>query len=253
MYLYVVPASIKVMVLKGVHDEAGHQGQQRTVYLTRQRFFWHGLEREVKAYVKCCRRCVVSKTPDPEARAPLESIITTEPLELVCIDFWSAEDSSNKSLDVLVVTDHFTKLAHAFLCPNQSAKSVAHQLWNNYFCVYGMPRRIHSDQGANFESALIAELLSVAGVQKSHTTPYHPMGNGSCERMNRTLGNMIQALPTRAEHRWPQALKSLTFAYNCTIHETTGFAPILLMFGRTPRLSVDSLWLCHREPRSCRL
>jgi hypothetical protein len=122
MYLYVVPASMKAMVLKGVHDEAGHQGQQRTVYLTRQRFFWHGLEREVKAYVKCCRRCVVSKTPDPEARAPLESIITTEPLELVCIDFWSAEDSSNKSLDVLVVTDHFTKLAHAFLCPNQSAK-----------------------------------------------------------------------------------------------------------------------------------
>lgn len=43
-FLYVFPASMKAMVLKGVHDEAG---QQRTVYLTRQRFFWHGLEREV--------------------------------------------------------------------------------------------------------------------------------------------------------------------------------------------------------------
>lgn len=156
----------------------------------------------------------------------------------MCIDFWSAEDSSNKSLDVLVVTDHFTNLAHAFLCPNQSAKSVAHQLRNNYFCVYGMPRRIHSDQGPNFESALIDELLSVAGVQKSHTMPYHLMGNGSCERMNRTLGNMIRALPTKAKHRWTQALKSLTFVYNCTIHETTGFAPFLLMFGRKPRLPV---------------
>lgn len=48
---------------------------------------------------------------------------------------------------------------------------------------------------------------------------------------------MIRALLTRAKHRWTQALKSLTFAYNCTIHETTGFAPFLLMFGRTPRLS----------------
>eukprot|EP00063_Salmo_salar_P049169 XP_014024004.1 PREDICTED: uncharacterized protein LOC106583892 [Salmo salar] len=94
-------------------------------------------------------------------------------------------------------------------------------------------------QGANFESALTAKLLSVAGVQKSHTTPYHPMGNGSCERINRTLGNMIRVLPTRAKHIWPQALKSLTFEYNCTIHETTGFAPFLLMFGRTPRLPVD--------------
>lgn len=78
---------------------------------------------------------MLSKTPEPAARAPLENIIMTEPLELVSIDFWSAEDSANKSLDVLVVTDHFTKLAHAFLCPNQSAKSVAHQLWHNYFRV----------------------------------------------------------------------------------------------------------------------
>jgi hypothetical protein len=70
-------------------------------------------------------------------------------------------------LDVLVVTDNFTKMAHAFLCPNQSAKAVALQLWNNIFCVYGLPRRIHSDQGENFESKLIAELLSAAGVQKS--------------------------------------------------------------------------------------
>ncbi|KAK7915390.1 hypothetical protein WMY93_011151 [Mugilogobius chulae] len=61
-------------------------------------------------------------------------------------------------------------------------------------------------------------------------------------RMNRTLGNMIRALPPRAKHRWPDALKSLTFAYNCTVHETTGFAPFLLMFGRVPRLPVDVMF-----------
>ena len=53
----------------------------------------------------------INETPEPEGRAPLESITTSRPLELVCIDLWSAEASSNKSLDVLVVTDHFTKLA----------------------------------------------------------------------------------------------------------------------------------------------
>ncbi|KAG1944175.1 interleukin-1 receptor accessory protein-like 1-A [Pimephales promelas] len=178
-YLYVVPDAVKTMVLKGIHDQAGHQGQQRTLYLARQRFFWLGLEKDVKEYVKCCRRCEISKTPEPEGRAPLQNIITTEPLELVCVDFWSAEDSANRSLDVLV-TDHFTKMANAFLCPNQSAKAVAHQLWHNYFCIYGFTGRIHSDRGANFESALIAELLKIAGVQKSRTTPYHPMGNGAC-------------------------------------------------------------------------
>lgn len=239
---YVVPSSLVKQVLQGIHDEAGHQGQGRTLSLARQRFFWVSLERDVREYVKCCKRCVVSKTPEPERRAPLESIKTSSPLELVCIDFWSAENSSGRSVDVLVITDHFTKLAHAFPCKDQSAKQVARLLWDRYFCVYGFPERIHSDQGANFESQLIHDLLEVAGVRKSRTTAYHLMGNGQVERFNRTLGGMIRALPPRAKQKWPQMLQSLTFAYNCTAHESTGFAPFYLMFGRVPKLPVDVMF-----------
>ncbi|XP_042170339.1 uncharacterized protein LOC121844379 [Oncorhynchus tshawytscha] len=68
------------------------------------------------------------------------------------------------------------------------------------------------------------------------------MGNEGVERFNRMLGNMIRALPTRAKHRWPRKLKSLTFAYNCTVHETTGHAPFQLMFGRTPHLPIDMMF-----------
>lgn len=163
-------------------------------------------------------------------------------MELVCIDFWSAEQTSGKVVDFLVVTDHFSKMAHAFPCHNQSAKQVAHRLWNDLFCIYGFPKRIHSDQGANFESKIIKNLLEMAGVKKSHTTPYHPMGNGLAECFNRTLGNMIRALPVKSKARWPQLLRTLTFSYNCTVHETTGFAPFYLMFGRIPRLPIDIMF-----------
>lgn len=239
---YIVPASLTEQVLQGVHDAAGHQGQARTLHLTRERFFWVGMERDVRDYVKCCERCVVSKTPEPEARAPLESVKTTRPLELVCLDFWSAEDRKGKSIDVLVITDHFTKLAHAFTCHDQSAKQVARQLWDRYFCIYGFPERVHSDQGATFESHLIRELLQITGVKKSRTTAYHPMGNGHTERFNRTLGSMIRALPPRDKQKWPQMLQTLTFAYNCTAHESTGYAPFYLMYGRIPRLPVDVMF-----------
>ena len=118
----------------------------------------------MRDYVRHCQRCTVSKTVEPEGRAPLETITSTRPLELVCIDFWSAEDSRNKSVDVLVITDHFTRMAQAFPCKDQTAKQVARVLWDRYFCVFGFPERIHSDQGANFESMLISELLRVSGV-----------------------------------------------------------------------------------------
>ena len=200
------------------------------------------MEQDVKEYVKCCPRCILAKTPEPSARAPLESFRTSAPMDLVCLDFWSAEDNKQRSVDVLVVTDHFTKLAHAFPCMNQTAKQVAKKLWDHVFCVYGFPERIHTDQGANFESELIAELLRLAGVTKSRTTAYHPMGNGGTERFNRMLGSMLRSLPLREKDKWPQQIQTLTFAYNATMHKTTGYAPFQLMFGRVPRLPVDVMF-----------
>ena len=117
---YVVPESLKDTVLKGIHESAGHQGQSRTLSIVRQRFFWLHMDRDVRDHVRHCQRCIVSKVLEPDGRAPLESIVTSRPLELVCIDFWSAEDSHNKSVDVLVITDHFTRLAQAFTCKDQS-------------------------------------------------------------------------------------------------------------------------------------
>ena len=152
LFQYVVPNSMKQQVLVGLHDSAGHQGRSRTI--ARQRFFWTGMERDIVNHVKNCRQCIVGKTPEPHARAPLANILTSEPMELVCIDFWTAEQGDNKSIDVLVMTDHFSKMAHAFPCKKQSAKQVARRLWNDFFCIYGFPKRIHSDQGANFESRL---------------------------------------------------------------------------------------------------
>ncbi|KAL1268799.1 hypothetical protein QQF64_034162 [Cirrhinus molitorella] len=111
-----------------------------------------------------------------------------------------------------------------------------------FFCIYGFPQRLHLDQGASFESELIAELLELAGVDKSQTSPYHPMGNSGTERFNRTLGNMLRSLPPRSKHKWPQMMQTMTFVYNCTTHETTGFAPFYLMFRRVLRLPVDLMF-----------
>lgn len=51
IFQFIVPDSKKQKVLHGPHDAAGHQGQHRTLSLVRQRFFWSGMERDVKNYV----------------------------------------------------------------------------------------------------------------------------------------------------------------------------------------------------------
>ncbi|KAI2665255.1 Gag-Pol polyprotein [Labeo rohita] len=63
--------------------------------------------------------------------------------------------------NVLVVTDHFTHYAQAFTCKDQKALTVAKTLCDKFFIHYGLPSRIHLEQGRDFESGLIKELLKI--------------------------------------------------------------------------------------------
>lgn len=67
------------------------------------------------------------------------------------MDFLTLEKSKGGFQHILVVTDHFTRLAHAIPTRNMTAKTTAEALYNNFITYYGIPSRIHSDQGANFE------------------------------------------------------------------------------------------------------
>jgi len=138
-----------------------------------------------------------------------------------------------------VITDHFTKFAQAIPTTNQTARTTAKALFDNFIVHYGFSSRIHSDQGRNFESNVIQELCKLANVSKTHTTPYHPMGNGMCERFNRTLLHMLGTLSADRKSNWKDYVPAVVHAYNATKHDSTGASPHFLMFGRHPRLAVD--------------
>ena len=150
------------------------------------------------------------------------------------MDYLSLEPSKGNIENVLVITDHFTRYALAYPSKTQTAQATARILWDNFICHYGFPEKFISDQGRNFESDLIKELCKIAGVKKLHTTPYHPQGNGQCERFNSTLCNMLGTLSEEEKSDWKSYLGCMTHAYNCTT-----YSPYYLMFGRHPRLPID--------------
>ena len=184
-----LPEVYRDIALAGLHDEARHQGRDRTMSLVKSRFYWPGMDGDIEKYVKNCPRC---------------------------------------------------RYAQAIPTRNQSAKTTARILFDNFICHYGFPSRLHSDQGRNFESEVIKELCSIANIDKSRTTPYHPMGNGMPERFNQTLLNMLGTLEDDQKSDWKTYVPSLVHAYNSTRHESTGYSPHFLMFGRHPRLAVDA-------------
>jgi hypothetical protein len=59
----------------------------------------------------------------------------------------------------LTAMDYFTKWPEVFANPNQDSSIVAEALVTNFFCRFGISRELHSDQGRNFESRLLQEVL----------------------------------------------------------------------------------------------
>ena len=109
----------------------------------------------------------------------------TRPLELIHIDYLMIEAPKNsrsqKDVNILIVTDHFTRYAQPYVTLNQKVMTVAKTLWDRFFVHYRFPEKILSDQGWNFKSKLIEELCLLTQVKKMRTTPYRTEGNGSCE------------------------------------------------------------------------
>lgn len=78
------------------------------------------------------------------------SLMASKPLEILALDFTTLDRASDGSENLLVVTDVFSKFTQAYHTPDQRASTVVRVLTDKWFYIYGVPRRIHTDQGRHF-------------------------------------------------------------------------------------------------------
>ena len=196
---------------------------------------------DVEEHIRSCPQCLWFKTQPKTAE--LNPIIAMRPLELVHINYLTIEPPSTSKMgndiNILTITDHFTRYTQAHITPSQKARVVEKTLWDQFFVHYGFPEKILLDQGRNFESQLISKLCKLTQIKKLRTTPYWPEGNGSCERFNRMLISMLGTLPDDFKSKWTQHISTLVYAYNCTCSNVTGFSPYYLLYGQHPLLPID--------------
>ena len=217
----VLPSAYREVALKGCHNEVGHLGLECMLDLMHDRFFWPHMA--VQEHIGKCCPCLAFKARQP--KAPLEIIMATHPLELVHLDFLCLEPGKDWEENVLVITDHFTRSTQAYVTRTQMAQTTAKTLWDKFIVHYGLPEKILTYQGCNFESQLVADLCELMGVQKIWTSLYRPQTNGQCERFNSTLTNMLGTLPKEKRSEWKNHVGTLVHGYNCTRNLAMGFSP----------------------------
>ena len=171
----------------------------------------------------------MSKGSPLRLHGKLQNISVGAPMDLVTIDILSGLPvASDGSKYFLVAVDAFTKWIEAYPLPDREAHTCMTAWYNGFFSRFSLPRQLHSDQGRNFESSLVQELCSIAGVCKTRTTPFHPRSDGLTERANRTVLQMLRATTSQHPQEWPSKIPAVLAAYRMTEHSSVSYTHLTL-------------------------
>ena len=238
----VCPMSMRAEVIQATHAEA-HLGFNKTLAVVRQRWYWPGMTSQVRQWIQACLPCQKSKPASHKSHNTRNKLWAGRPWQIIAVDLCGPlPETTRGNTEILVLADHFTRWYDAIPIPDGQASTVARVLDERIFSYFGIPEIIHTDQGSQFQSELLAECCKLWNCDKTQSAPYHPQGNSVVERLNRTMGNSLRAMLAESEHlEWDQLVPQIMRAVRATPHSSTGETPNYLMLGRETRLPHDLL------------
>ncbi|XP_041983391.1 uncharacterized protein LOC121736335 [Aricia agestis] len=135
------------------------------------------------------------------------------------------------------MTDRCTKWLKAIPVQEITAEVVAKAFYDNWIARFGVPLRITTDQGRQFESSLFRTLLQKFGITRIRTTAFHPQSNGQIERWHRTMKTALVA--RGASTQWADELPTVLLGLRTALREDTKVSPALMTYGTTLRVPSD--------------
>ena len=241
----VVPKHLIPTILKLSHNSltAGHRSAQKIFDLLKDKYHWIKMGQRIKEYVKCCTTCGLVKKDQHHLKAPLVPTVVYMKWERLQIDIVGPfYKTKNNNRFLLTAICAYTKFARAWPLSNVTSETIARKLVNEHFAIFGLPQIIHSDNGANFCSDLMAELYRLLGIRHTKSHTYCAFNNSAVERWHLTLE---QSITTQASHKprsWDQYVALSVLSYNCQKHSSTGYSPFKMMFGEEARLPLDLMF-----------
>ena len=214
--------------------------------------YWaKNLRARISKVVNKCEICLQAKnkTVNKATTGHLPCLAEVQPREFVAIDIVGPLPLCNAQRYIVTMIDHASKFLVAVPCADISAKRVSQIFRDNWLLKFGPPRILHSDNGRQFISSIFAELLKKHKVIASHTTVYHPQGNGVLERVHSTLKDRLRTM-VMENSSWVLSLPEATYNINRHIN-ATGISSFMLMFGYQPKAAGD--WSVPPVPKTCHL
>lgn len=234
----------RLAVVKMLHDKSGHKGQYSVQRLVSKRFWWPGLEADVKWYVRTCLLCQKRQ----KKNIHIEPVITSTPgiFERAYIDTFKMPNSGTKDKDskyknyngVTVARCGLTGWPEARALVNETAETLGEWIFEDILCRWGCLKEIVTDNGPAIKKALrhIEEKYGIIGIL---ITPYNKQANGKVERGHWDIRQSLFKVCRGDPERWPAYLHEVLWAERITVKRSIGTSPFYAVTGCEPILPLD--------------
>lgn len=226
----------KEFILNDYHllPTSGHAGVRRMVNNIKRKFYWPGIENDVKNFVRKCEKCQKMKHSRYIKEPMVITTTASSALEKVFLDIVGPlhrDLEDNKY--ILTIQCELSKYVEAYPLRNKETDSIAKSFVNNFILRFGIPKVIATDCGTEFISETMEEVCKLLNIEKLNSTAYHHQSIGSLENAHKHLGSFLRIQCENHPETWSQWLPFWCFTYNNTIHSSTKYAPYELVFGKS--------------------
>lgn len=245
--LLVIPKELRPKIKALCHEGiSAHLGGTKSKDKLIRYFYWPNCYKEMDEFVRSCDVCQRAGRANEKKKAPLKLVpVIQEVFSKINIDACGPLPlTTDGHRYILTAVCMASRYPEAVPLVDLTSIRVTEALLN-IFSRIGFPRHIQNDQGKSFTSVLTTEFLNRFGIKISRSSVYHPQSN-PVERYNRTLKRLLRALCIESGTDWDKHLPVILLALRNVIHESTGYSPAELVYGknlRTPETLIMERWL----------
>lgn len=134
---------------------------------------------------------------------------------------------------LLHMIDPVTRYAAASIVENKGAEEILTKLFDKWISVFGRPGLVMSDNGGEFVNEKFTEMCAVMNIKIRTSPSESPWCNGTVERHNGLLAEMIDAVLHETKCNLNIAVAWAVNAKN-SLSNVYGFSPHQLVFGKNP-------------------
>ena len=225
-----------------IHKAINHMAALKTYNELSKSYYWPTMKRDSRKWYTECSRCELLKAKRNITHSRYRGVSGEAPRKEWQIDFHGVGAEDAKA-NVLGAIDKNSLHVELDIMNHRTAENVERFIRDRILFRAGTPTNIHSDHARELIGSVMTRLANTFGYINTSTGGYCATGNSIIESFWQYFNICLRNLSDEEYLHIEDHLQHIAWAWNTTVHATTGERPFAINTGTSPVTLADSLVL----------